>query len=720
MCSISMKEIILEILNHNIIDGLDFQSCYISNQDFSGKHFINCENLGTIDEVNFNGAKFTNIDFTGADITNCSVKKVIFSECKFDNTRFSRVNLSGSNLSGTKLNTYKKISLKDVNLIETDLTGAIFTGVEFNSVNFTRAICKSTIFSKSVFRFSKFIDAILEDAVFIEANVEKVDFTNAILTGANFTKANLEFGSFDNADVRGVNFTKANLKLSYFENADVRGVNFTDANLSNIYFVKLDLSKAILGGAKLCQANLTEAILKNVNLINANLKDADLNKANLSGANLTDANLRGANLTDANLRGANLTGADLSDALLTNSIITDVKSSGQEELSEKIKGDKKKILLDSIILNRTNQRHENVPENSGYSNVGYNPVTKEIQDVNEWLEDKSNVVFIIGDDKRPMCFIREYFVNNSQSNYFLHLCDNDGYIKNKIKDETFFIDLSKYNLSGNLVIDFELFREMIIYGSKQVFRIIKIDTHPIELYNEDDISNINQCTKILLEYSDRFFKDITGHLLNKTPASTEVDNYIGSLDKCFIDYGNIADENMIVYRGMKAPYPLEIGQSMIIDNYISTSTNINVSEYFQNKNYYSNKSHIKPAILPENINNCCTYEIKVEKGIPFINMKHVTHYTDEEEILFPRNLIITFVDEYLSPDQMHIRKMTLSKATEGQFDIIKKKLCGEFYQANIFNANIVFSDEIKRSTRKKRKNTSKKISRTRLSKKNKK
>ena len=177
---------------------------------------------------------------------------------------------------------------------------------------------------------------------------------------------------------------------------------------------------------------------------------------------------------------------------------------------------------------------------------------------------------------------------------------------------------------------------------------------------------------------------------------------------------------MIVYRGMKAPYPLEIGQSMIIDNYISTSTDINVLENFQNKNYYSDKSHIKPAIMPENINSCCKYEIKVDKGIPFIDMKHVTLYEDEKEILFPRNLIITFVDEYLSPDQMHVRKMTLSKATEGQFDIIKKNMCGEFYQANIFNANIVFLDEIRRSTRKKRKNTSKKISRTRLSKRNKK
>ena len=67
----------------------------------------------------------------------------------------------------------------------------------------------------------------------------------------------------------------------------------------NSQLIKEAVINAILKGANLSWADLSEA-----NLSWANLSDANLRGANLSGANLSDANLRGANLSDANLSGA--------------------------------------------------------------------------------------------------------------------------------------------------------------------------------------------------------------------------------------------------------------------------------------------------------------------------------------------------------------------------------------------------------------------------------
>ena len=85
-------------------------------------------------------------------------------------------------------------------------------------------------------------------------------------------------------------------------NAILKGANLSWA----------DLSEANLRWANLSWANLSEA-----NLSGANLSDANLSEASLSWANLRAANLSGADLSGANLRGANLSGADLSEANLS-------------------------------------------------------------------------------------------------------------------------------------------------------------------------------------------------------------------------------------------------------------------------------------------------------------------------------------------------------------------------------------------------------------------
>ncbi|MBE9116671.1 pentapeptide repeat-containing protein [Lusitaniella coriacea LEGE 07157] len=92
----------------------------------------------------------------------------------------------------------------------------------------------------------------------------------------------------------------------------------------------LDLSKSVLLGKDLYQANLEGAKLERANLGGANLGRANLGVANLgrailAGAILEGANLEGANLEGANLRGAILEGANLAGANLAGANLAGAK-----------------------------------------------------------------------------------------------------------------------------------------------------------------------------------------------------------------------------------------------------------------------------------------------------------------------------------------------------------------------------------------------------------
>jgi uncharacterized protein YjbI with pentapeptide repeats len=97
------------------------------------------------------------------------------------------------------------------------------------------------------------------------------------------------------------------------EEADLRGAVLSGANLSNAY-----LSQANLGGTHLNEADLSRAQLAMAYLSGANLKNVDLSRAGLALAYLVGANLSGANLSYANLTEANLSGADFSRTNLFN------------------------------------------------------------------------------------------------------------------------------------------------------------------------------------------------------------------------------------------------------------------------------------------------------------------------------------------------------------------------------------------------------------------
>lgn len=84
-----------------------------------------------------------------------------------------------------------------------------------------------------------------------------------------------------------------------------------EADLSHIDLSKTDLRFAILRGANLAFADLSETNLRNVNLSGAHLWGAILRKVDLTFADLSGADLRRADLSGSNLWRANFSGMGL-------------------------------------------------------------------------------------------------------------------------------------------------------------------------------------------------------------------------------------------------------------------------------------------------------------------------------------------------------------------------------------------------------------------------
>ena len=111
----------------------------------------------------------------------------------------------------------------------------------------------------------------------------------------------LEGAVFWHARLRKVDFTAARLRDAFLMEADLR-----DAKFDCVFDQCADLRFAVL----------TSAQLQGASLQGARLAGAHLELAQLQGASLEEAKLQGAGLTNAELRGASLDGAQLHAAIL--------------------------------------------------------------------------------------------------------------------------------------------------------------------------------------------------------------------------------------------------------------------------------------------------------------------------------------------------------------------------------------------------------------------
>lgn len=149
----------------------------------------------------------------------------------------------------------------------------------------------------------------LRDAV--KNGAALVDMSGLDLSGVFLGSLRLEGINLSGADLRG-----ADLSGGYF-----RGCNLPNARLMDALMVLADLRNANLSGADLTAAELNSVVMGGANLQNANLTKANLVRAQLNGADLT-----GANVDRADFRGARgLTAEQVASAVNSDNAIFDEK-----------------------------------------------------------------------------------------------------------------------------------------------------------------------------------------------------------------------------------------------------------------------------------------------------------------------------------------------------------------------------------------------------------
>jgi Pentapeptide repeats (8 copies) len=118
------------------------------------------------------------------------------------------------------------------------------------------------------------------------------------------------------ADLREAVLNKADLSGAELSEADLSGAELNEADLSGAELNEASLVRAELNEANLVAAKLNEASLVGAKLNEANLFLTELNKADLGGAELNKADLSYTELNEASLVGAELNEASLIGAEL--------------------------------------------------------------------------------------------------------------------------------------------------------------------------------------------------------------------------------------------------------------------------------------------------------------------------------------------------------------------------------------------------------------------
>ena len=159
-------------------------------------------------------------------------------------------------------------------------------------------------------------------------------------------------------------------------------------------------------------------------------------------------------------------------------------------------------------------------------------------------------------------------------------------------------------------------------------------------------------------------------------AIENVQTRIDYIDSAFLNAApRTTGKKMIVFRGKKGNY-YDVSQSIhtgspskrnIDTGYISTTDNIESALNFINndkadKEYKTTKQH------------CCLYRMHIMEGIPYIDLKKLSRYKQESEILLPRDLKITIIESdatSIKKSKTHnvkIIDVKVEKSTENQFD----------------------------------------------------
>ena len=335
------------------------------------------------------------------------------------------------------------------------------------------------------------------------------------------------------------------------------------------------------------------------------------------------------------------------------------------------------IYLECLYENDVLMKKKTYTESPEYRNIGffYNHYTMiNNKEFNKLIKKKNNQLFNLTIRKTDKLFINKEFMKLSEIGIYkipriIKYDDTkDKTIFNQnlpYKEEVYFntlISTALTNYSGtwykpiNGYLRFgekyfnenkntvESYANLKLFGggmgdkNKTLKNCIKVGTrcksHSGPMDNLCEISDKNRCiikknmniNKVSIKKND------TQPILSKfEKGKKNIKERIKLIDQCFMDLApRNEDENTVYYRGMKGDYGhKQEGDEVLVKNFISITKNKETPKGFMD--------------LTKNNKRCCFFEIKLLKGLPYIDMVTTSKYKKEQEILLPRDIILKLI-----------------------------------------------------------------------------
>ena len=163
----------------------------------------------------------------------------------------------------------------------------------------------------------------------------KCEKRRLILRDSDLVKGRFAGADFGRSDLFGARLVEADLTDASIDHAGLRTADLSRAKMSGVNGYRADFTGAKLVGADLGKAEMARAILRWADLSDANLAKAELQRAVLQGAQMARTNLAGADLARAHLGDGSLPGANLTDADMYLTRVEGVDLSGVTGLSQR-------------------------------------------------------------------------------------------------------------------------------------------------------------------------------------------------------------------------------------------------------------------------------------------------------------------------------------------------------------------------------------------------
>jgi hypothetical protein len=164
----------------------------------------------------------------------------------------------------------------------------------------------------------------------------------------------------------------------------------------------------------------------------------------------------------------------------------------------------------------------------------------------------------------------------------------------------------------------------------------------MELLDIEDLTDEEE--ELLKDYSLYSFDEINQYLINKDISNDEkINRKIHILDNIFMRSHRTLQET-ILFRGIYTKDKYFLGKQKM---YLSTSTEKSVALNFCPLDY-CNEFIFSDVIHEEITSKSVIYVLFLPPGIPYIKTR------SENEILLPRNLIFTELDNYIHKGLLHV------------------------------------------------------------------